>query len=189
VTELNHKGCPVLIGTRSVSAARRISEWLAEAGLEHSVLSAEQDEDEAQTVALAGARGRVTVVTNMAGRGTDIRLGASVAELGGLHVILTERHEARRIDEQLGGRSGRQGEPGQVEAILSLEDPLLSQDSPVHHRYVARVAFAIFGQGAGRFMLSLVQRRAEHRHARMRRDLFRSDQAMARTLAFSGRNE
>lgn len=99
-------GRPVLIGTRSVAASEYLSGLLTEAGLSHGVLNARQDQEEAEIIAQAGQAGCITVATNMAGRGTDIRLGGGVADLGGLHVIATERHEARRIDRQLLGRCG-----------------------------------------------------------------------------------
>ncbi|MFZ1908038.1 MAG: prepilin peptidase, partial [Burkholderiales bacterium] len=113
---------PVLIGTRSVKASEELSAVLARRGIEHALLNAKQDGEEADVISRAGEAGRVTVATNMAGRGTDIRLGPGVAESGGLHVILTEYHESRRIDRQLFGRCGRQGDPGSCEAIVSLED-------------------------------------------------------------------
>ena len=125
VASLHERGLPVLIGTRSVAASERASAELRAAGLPHTVLNAAQDQHEAEIVARAGERGRITVATNMAGRGTDIHLGGDMNELGGLHVIMTERHDARRIDLQLAGRSGRQGQPGSFEAILSLEDSLM----------------------------------------------------------------
>jgi preprotein translocase subunit SecA len=117
-------GRPVLIGTRSVRASEEISGVLGELGIPHALLNAKQDQTEAEVVALAAQPGRVTVATNMAGRGTDIRLGQGVAERGGLHVILTEYHESRRIDRQLFGRCARQGDPGSCEAIVSLEDEI-----------------------------------------------------------------
>src|SRR5439155_24541613 len=98
---------------------------LTQVGIEHQVLNARQDANEAQIVSLAGQEGKVTVATNMAGRGTDIKLGPGVAAKGGLHVIGTERHEAERIDRQLAGRAGRQGDPGSAQFFLSLEDNLL----------------------------------------------------------------
>src|SRR5262249_59198798 len=118
---------PVLIGTRSVAASEEMSAQLTAAGVEHVVLNAAQDRAEAEIVGAAGQGGRVTVATNMAGRGTDIALADGVAPRGGLHVIMSERHEAGRIDRQLAGRCARQGDPGQFRAILSLDDPLLAQ--------------------------------------------------------------
>src|SRR5437667_1324490 len=115
----------VLIGTRTVEASKKLSAKLTAVGIKHQVLNAEQNEREAEIVAEAGQPGTVTVATNMAGRGTDIKLGKGVAEAGGLHVIGTERHEAERIDRQLQGRSGRQGDPGSAQFMVSLEDQLL----------------------------------------------------------------
>ncbi len=108
---------PVLIGTRSIEKSEKLSALLTAANIEHQVLNAKNHEIEAQIVAQAGQPGRVTVATNMAGRGTDIKLGDGVAELGGLHVIGTERHESRRIDRQLAGRCARQGDPGYLPVL------------------------------------------------------------------------
>jgi preprotein translocase subunit SecA len=189
VAQLHATGVPVLIGTRSVAASERASAELKAAGLPHTVLNATQDRHEAEIIAQAGERGRITIATNMAGRGTDIHLGEGAAELGGLHVIMTERHDARRIDDQLAGRSGRQGEPGCFQAILSMEDPLMDFDTgPILSR-LAKPAMGMAGDWVGRAMLRLAQRRAEWLHARMRADLLRSDRSQSKTLAFSGRPE
>ncbi|CUS78527.1 Helicase conserved C-terminal domain-containing protein, partial [Candidatus Kryptonium thompsonii] len=124
--ERMHKiGRPVLVGTTSVEVSELLSRMLKRRGIPHNVLNAKHHQREAEIVANAGLRGMVTIATNMAGRGTDIKLGPGVAELGGLHVIGTERHEARRIDLQLRGRAGRQGDPGSSRFFLSLEDDLL----------------------------------------------------------------
>jgi preprotein translocase subunit SecA len=189
VRTLHQRGAPVLIGTRSVVASERASTELQAAGLPHTVLNAEQDKLEAEIVANAGEQGRITVATNMAGRGTDIHLGEGVEALGGLHVIMTECHDARRIDLQLAGRAGRQGQPGSFEAILSLEDALL--DFPLGRAF-ARLAKSIpgpRGDAIGRFVSRYAQRRAEQLHARMRVDLLRSDQWQTKTLAISGKPE
>jgi preprotein translocase subunit SecA len=189
VAQLHERGSPILIGTRSVAASERASSELTAAGLPHTVLNATQDRREAEIIAQAGERGRITVATNMAGRGTDIHLGEGAAELGGLHVIMTERHDARRIDDQLAGRSGRQGEPGCFQAILSLEDPLMDFDTgPILSR-LTKPAMQMAGDWVGRAALRLAQRRAEWLHARMRADLLRSDRTQTKTLAFSGRPE
>nr|WP_281381190.1 preprotein translocase subunit SecA [Methylobacterium brachythecii] len=191
IAELHHRGCPILVGTRSVAASARASDFLTRAGLPHTVLSAAQDGDEAATVAGAGQRGRITVVTNMAGRGTDIKLGPGVEEIGGLHVIMVERQDACRIDDQLAGRSGRQGEPGCFQAILSLDDPLL--DKSLVPRGVARRLMPLLGEARaqffGRHLLRFAQARTERLHARMRADLLRSDQMQERILAFAGHSE
>jgi preprotein translocase subunit SecA len=123
--EVHITGRPVLIGTRSIDKSVLLSKMLELSGVEHSVLNAHQIAQEAQIVAEAGQRGRVTVSTNMAGRGTDIKLGAGVAEMGGLHVICTEMHDAARIDRQLIGRCGRQGDPGTYRQYLGLDDDIL----------------------------------------------------------------
>ncbi len=125
IKQLYKKGQPVLVGTTSVEKSERLSNILKRMGVKHDVLNAKHHEREAEIVVHAGEKGRVTIATNMAGRGTDIVLGEGVAELGGLHIIGTERHESRRIDNQLRGRSGRQGDPGSSRFYLSLEDDLL----------------------------------------------------------------
>jgi len=121
----NAKGQPVLVGTVSVEKSERLSELLKQEGIPHEVLNAKNNEREAHIVAQAGQKGAVTISTNMAGRGTDIKLGAGVVELGGLHVLGTERHESRRVDNQLRGRSGRQGDPGSSQFVVSMEDDLM----------------------------------------------------------------
>src|SRR5215216_3032315 len=125
IVERNEKGQPILVGTVSVDLSERLSTLLTRRGIAHNVLNAKQHEREAEIIAEAGERGAVTIATNMAGRGTDIKLAAGVSELGGLYVLGTERHEARRIDNQLRGRSGRQGDPGESRFYLSFEDDLL----------------------------------------------------------------
>ena len=189
VSVLHKKGVPVLIGTRSVASSRAAGERLTAAGLPHRVLNAVQDAEEAEIVADAGERGRITIATNMAGRGTDIHLGEGVAALGGLHVVMTERHDARRIDLQLAGRAGRQGEPGSFEAILSLEDPLMDPENGVALSGVAKALSRVAGAWAAQGAADFAQRRAERLHARMRAELLRSDDWRKKTLAFSGRPE
>src|SRR5215210_2746602 len=125
IAERNREGQPVLVGTVSVEVSEHISALLNRRGIRHNVLNAKQHEREAETIAEAGERGAVTIATNMAGRGTDIKLGEGVPDLGGLYVLGTERHESRRIDNQLRGRSGRQGDPGESRFYLSFEDDLL----------------------------------------------------------------
>jgi preprotein translocase subunit SecA len=126
IAQLHEQGRPILVGTRSVAASEHLSLLLTEAGWPHRVLNARQDQEEAEIIAQAGVKGQITVATNMAGRGTDIILGPGVRELGGLHVIATERHDARRIDRQLCGRCGRQGDPGTFECFASLEDDVIA---------------------------------------------------------------
>jgi len=125
ITECHHKGQPVLVGTISVEVSELLSRMLKRKNIPHNVLNAKQHKSEAEVVARAGQRSAVTIATNMAGRGTDIKLGEGIKELGGLHIIGTERHESRRIDLQLRGRSGRQGDSGSSRFYLSLEDDLM----------------------------------------------------------------
>ncbi len=125
VKELNEKGQPVLVGTISVEKSEALSKLFKEEGVPHNVLNAKFHEQEAEIISKAGEKGAVTIATNMAGRGTDIKLGEGVKELGGLCVIGSERHEARRIDNQLRGRSGRQGDPGLTQFYVSMEDDLM----------------------------------------------------------------
>jgi preprotein translocase subunit SecA len=126
VQMLQALGRPVLVGTRSIDKSERLSALLRDAGIEHNVLSAREVAREAEIVAAAGQRGRVTVATNMAGRGTDITLPPEVIQLGGLHVIVSELHESSRIDRQLIGRCGRQGDPGSYRVFLALDDDILA---------------------------------------------------------------
>ena len=153
IVDMNKAGRPVLVGTVSVEKSERLSRLLEKRGVAHNVLNAKQHEREAAIVAEAGQPGAVTIATNMAGRGTDIVLGPGVADHGGLHIIGTERHESRRIDNQLRGRAGRQGDPGSSRFFISLEDDLMKifgpaadrigrlmdslQVEPIEHRWVA----------------------------------------------------
>ncbi len=188
IGRLAGQGSPVLVGTTSVGASEHLSGLLTAAGIEHRVLNARQDKDEAETVAQAGQRGKVTVATNMAGRGTDIKLEPGVADLGGLQVIATERHQAGRIDRQLYGRCARQGDPGGYCYMVSLEDDLVAMSG---WRWLVRLA--PFGAGTagvlGRLIVHLSQRGAERRHAKIRRGLLRVDEQIGKMLAFSGRTE
>ena len=188
VSDLHAEGRPVLLGTRSVAASEHVSRLLEKAGLAHRVLNARQDLEEAQIVAEAGQPGQITVATNMAGRGTDIRLGDGVAERGGLHVIATERHEASRIDRQLFGRCGRQGDPGSYEAMVSLDDELFTTYGR-RWRWLAarfRLGDRPLPSRIGEWLSRVAQRAAERRHARMRRDLLRMDEQLEKALAFTG---
>jgi preprotein translocase subunit SecA len=186
--ELAVRGRPVLIGTRSVEASERAAAALAVHGLAHRVLNARQDAGEAQTIAAAGAPGQITVATNMAGRGTDIRLAPGVAAGGGLHVILTELHEAARIDRQLVGRAARQGDPGSCRAILALDDPLFRAQGGIPAALLRALGSA--GVPLGRLVLGPLGRACQHRaeriHARTRRDTLRQDRRLDRLLAFAG---
>lgn len=155
IEELHAVGRPVLVGTTSIAQSEELSAMLKKKGIPHNVLNAKYHEKEAEIVADAGQMGAVTIATNMAGRGTDITLGEGVAELGGLHIIGTERHESRRIDNQLRGRCARQGDPGSTRFYLSLEDDLMrlfgsdnisgimdklgmDEDEPIEHKLVTR---------------------------------------------------
>src|SRR5437868_9197918 len=134
IVEMNKLGRPVLVGTVSVEKSERLAKMLERRGLKHNVLNAKQHEREAAIVAEAGQPNAVTIATNMAGRGTDIVLGPGVTDVGGLHIIGTERHESRRIDNQLRGRAGRQGDPGSSKFFISLEDDLMKVFGPAADR-------------------------------------------------------
>ena len=182
---------PVLIGTRSVKASEELSKVLQARGIEHALLNAKQDRAEAEIIALAGQAGRVTVATNMAGRGTDIRLGDGVAESGGLHVILTEYHDSRRIDRQLIGRCARQGDPGSWEAVVSLEDEIFAVQVPGAARRAAwlRQNDSWLGRAAQRGLRTAAQFAAERRSRAVRVQNLKQDQRLEQLLAFSGRGE
>ncbi len=155
INEMHELGRPVLVGTISIDVSEKISAMLKKSKVEHEVLNAKHHEREAEIIAGAGQLGKVTIATNMAGRGTDIKLGSGVVEVGGLHILGTSRHESRRIDNQLRGRSGRQGDPGSSRFFLSLEDDLLrifgsgrisgimdklgmEEDEPIEHNMISR---------------------------------------------------
>lgn len=155
ISEMHQAGRPVLVGTISIDVSEKISSMLKKVGIAHEVLNAKHHEREAEIIAGAGAKAKVTIATNMAGRGTDIKLGEGVVEAGGLHILGTSRHESRRIDNQLRGRAGRQGDPGSSRFFLSLEDDLLrifgsgrisgimdklgmEEDEPIEHNMISR---------------------------------------------------
>ena len=182
IKELNQKKRPVLVGTVSIDKSERISKLLKQQKIEHNILNAKNHEKEAEIIADAGQKGKVTISTNMAGRGTDIVLEEGVAELGGLHVIGTERHESRRIDNQLRGRSGRQGDPGSSRFFLSLQDDLMrlfgsdrisgfmeklgvEEGTPIEHPFITRSI-----EGA--------QKRVESRNFEIRKQLLEFDNEM-----------
>jgi preprotein translocase subunit SecA len=192
IAALHTEGRPVLAGTRSVAASDRLSTLLRDAGMSPQVLNARQDREEAAVVARAGEVGQITVATNMAGRGTDIRLTPEVRELGGLHVIGTERHDARRIDRQLFGRCGRQGDPGSYEMITSLEDQILrpfARAIRLWQRLVGKYLGARASDRVATRLIRAAQRAAERRHAAQRHALLDADERLETTLAFAGRGE
>jgi preprotein translocase subunit SecA len=189
VREFSGRGAPVLIGTRSVATSELFSQQLTEAGLDHVVLNAAQDKAEAEIVAAAGQPGRITVATNMAGRGTDIRLSESAVRNGGLHVIMLEAHDARRVDRQLAGRCSRQGQPGLFAPILSLQDGLLDETLSASEKAMVRIGYRLYGESFGRWVMRHAQRKAERLHARMRQGLLRSDEVLDHALAFSEKSE
>ena len=184
--EVAQQGRPVLIGTRSVAASERASALLAQHGMDHALLNAAQDAGEAAVVAGAGAAGRITVATNMAGRGTDIHLAPGVAARGGLAVILSERHDAGRIDRQLAGRCARQGEAGSLITILSLQDALLD---PLRLTRAGRMLLRLAQHRPllARWLFDVLQRRAERRHRMVRRQLMRFEARMLSAMSFAGR--
>ncbi|MBN2283214.1 MAG: preprotein translocase subunit SecA [Deltaproteobacteria bacterium] len=184
VKELHHMGRPVLIGTISIEKSELLSKYLSKNGIRHNVLNAKNHEREAEIIAQAGQPNAVTISTNMAGRGTDIKLGEGVADLGGLHILGTERHESRRIDNQLRGRSGRQGDNGSSRFYLSLEDDLLrifgaerissimdrigvEEDQPIEHNLITKA-------------IENAQRRVEGQNFDIRKHLLEYDNVMNR---------
>jgi preprotein translocase subunit SecA len=186
VQALHQAGRPVLLGTGSVADSEHVGRLLTAQGLPHRILNARQDRREAEIVARAGQPGAITVATNMAGRGTDIGLAPGVVERGGLHVLAAVRNEARRVDRQLFGRCGRQGDPGSFEVMLSLEDDLLK-------KYLPRTLIGVVQRLArwrmpviGKLAMRLTQLLVERHHARQRRNLVQLDQQLKETLAFSG---
>jgi preprotein translocase subunit SecA len=191
VRELHAEGRPVLVGTRTVAASELLSRLFATAGLSHEVINARREEEEAEIVVRAGESGRITIATNMAGRGTDIKLGEDVGGRGGLHVLLTERHEAARIDRQLEGRCARQGDPGSFEAFVSLQDPILAGPGARLALWLARLAAVVPVPVGwlGQQLVRRAQRRLEKNHARIRRELLKQDERRGTMLSFSGRPE
>ncbi len=182
IKEKHEKGQPVLVGTISIDVSEKISQMLKKQKIPHEVLNAKHHEREAEIIADAGQSGKVTIATNMAGRGTDIKLGEGVIEAGGLHILGTSRHESRRIDNQLRGRSGRQGDPGSSRFFLSLEDDLLrifgsgrisgimdklgmEEDDPIEHNMITRA-------------IENAQRKVEGHHFDIRKHLLEYDDVM-----------
>lgn len=189
--EVHRQGRPVLIGTRSVAASEHLGGIFAGAGLDFQLLNAKQDEAEAAIIAGAGEPGRITIATNMAGRGTDIKLAAGIAEAGGLHVIITEIHDAARVDRQLVGRCARQGDNGTCQAILSLEDRMLDNTAKMLKSWVVELygVNRTMGMLAGRFLFARAQKKIEKFHAGIRRQLIKHDAGQGEMLSFSGRIE
>ena len=192
IRKVNATGQPILVGTRSVHDSERISGLLTELELEHEVLNAVRHAEEAQIVAQAGQEGRITVATNMAGRGTDIKLGRGVAELGGLYVIATDRQESGRIDRQLAGRSGRMGDPGLAGTFLSLQDEL-------PRRYATKATEFLMKRYPGKDgppkniagpvtkrLFNKAQKRAEQTAFKQRRAVLRTDHWLDEYLGFAG---
>ncbi|MBF0184827.1 MAG: preprotein translocase subunit SecA [Magnetococcales bacterium] len=186
-------GQAVLVGTRSIAASEALSARLQEAGLPHRVLNAKQDKAEAELIEQAGRRGQVTIATNMAGRGTDIRLDEEVLQAGGLHVILTEGHDNARIDRQLIGRCARQGDPGSAQSFVSLQDELAEQGLGSFGAKFANIFSAHprsrLLQAIAGILYRTAQWRTEQEQRRVRRRLLRADFQIRRALSFSGRME
>ena len=183
VKTIHETGRPILIGVRSVRASEHLSRLLKDENLEHQVLNAIYHRQEAQIVAEAGKEGKITVATNMAGRGTDIKLGRGVAELGGLHVIAAEPNDSGRIDRQLFGRGARQGDPGSAQAIFSIEDEIVT-------RYAKGVAAYIKNHYTnGKYtaiIIYLAQIRAEWLAIRQRKAVLKTDHWLDEQLGFTG---
>ena len=183
---------PVLLATRTVAASERLSSALTRAGLPHQVLNARNEAAEAAIVAQAGQAGRITISTNMAGRGTDIKLGGGVDLLGGLHVIVAECNEAARLDRQLFGRAGRQGDPGSYERVLSLDDELMRAHAPAWLRaWIAELVSAKpeLGGLLARCAFGFLRARLERTAARRRRLALFEDRRIGDALSFSGSME
>jgi len=192
IQELHKQGRPVLVGTRTVEDSERVGEMLSRKGLPHRVLNARQDQQEAALVSDAGKTGSITVATNMAGRGTDIPLGAGVEKLGGLHVISVEHNESRRIDRQLFGRCARQGAPGSAESILSLEDDILSRYSPKYLQKLAvngRKDSDMKTVWKNRLLIAVCQFRSERALRSRRRTLEHMEEYLGKILSFAGQQD
>ena len=188
IRSVHRSGRPILIGTGSIRESETLSHRLTSEGIAHRLLNALQHASEAEIIADAGQKGCITVSTNMAGRGTDIQLGPGVAELGGLHVMATERFSAQRIDRQLAGRCARQGDPGSTQVFISLEDELIQKNSPIvaaalrrfHGKHGREISSAFWRQ-----MILTLQRRVERLSFRMRRDVLSADNWLDQNLGFA----
>lgn len=183
IEQLHAKGRPILVGTRSVAASEKLGDLLRGRGLEFHLLNASRLAEEATIIAIAGERGRITIATNMAGRGTDIRLGSGVAEIGGLHVIATERHESGRVDRQLFGRAGRQGDPGSAQAFISNEDELLRRHLP---KPLQGVLTSGSNTAFSKAAIRIAQRQAQHLAFKQRKAVLRADAWLDEALSFAG---
>jgi preprotein translocase subunit SecA len=184
VQRLQLSGRPVLIGTRSVEMSEALAQKLKSAGIHHQVLNARQNQEEASIIAEAGKRGKVTIATNMAGRGTDIKLGPTVAAAGGLHVLGTERHDAKRVDRQLIGRAGRQGDPGSGQFFVSLEDELLEALGRSRQESLQQIGRSGGAGDRESFapLFEKAQKKMERKHFRQRLDLMYAEKQRMETL-------
>ncbi|GAB3103356.1 prepilin peptidase [Aestuariicella hydrocarbonica] len=189
VQAIHETQAPVLIGVRSVSAIKEVAGQLTQAGLEFETLHAADDQREAEIIVSAGELGKITVATNMAGRGTDIALGQGVAAVGGLHVIMTARHDSGRIDRQLMGRCARQGNPGCFQTLQSLEDDLALVVRPSFFLTCAQSRLKKSKDTAAGWILAWGQKKLEQEHSRARERLLKNDHSESELLAFSGHPE
>ncbi len=181
---------PILIGTGSIRESKELSQRLRTVGIDHRLMNAVEHASEAQIISQAGHQGRITVSTNMAGRGTDIKLGPGVAQLGGLHVIATDRFSARRIDRQLSGRCSRQGDPGSAQAFISLEDELIQKDTHLLALAMRRFYCHNDRELKSKFWRRWVkeaQKRAERQSLRARRDVQTADNWLDQQLGFAAK--
>jgi preprotein translocase subunit SecA len=188
IQRLHARGQPILVGTRSIKVSERLSSLLDTLGLKHETLNAKYHAQEAEIVARAGVRGCITVATNMAGRGTDIKLARGVAELGGLCVIATERHESSRVDRQLFGRSARQGDPGRAQAFLCLEDELVARNSKLMPlaRLLAGKTEKPLGNPFFRILFHRAQKKASRTALVQRKGVLSTDDWLDESLGFAG---
>ncbi|KPA10234.1 preprotein translocase subunit SecA, partial [Candidatus Magnetomorum sp. HK-1] len=187
VIKIHQTERPILVGTRNVAASEQLSMHLKETGIDCEIINAVRHEGEARIVAQAGEKGRITIATNMAGRGTDIKLAPGIGEKGGLHVIATELHESGRIDRQLFGRCARQGNPGSVQAFISLEDELIQRFVPKSVQKGMKMAFAQFGTNfIGKMLYRYAQKKAEKLSYFQRKSVLHSDKWLSQALSFTG---
>ncbi len=182
---LSENGNPVLIGTRTVAGSKLASRALDNAGLSHVVLSAEHFAEEAEIISAAGRAGQVTIATDMAGRGADISLDSESQKAGGLCVVMSEAHDSMRIDRQLAGRAGRQGDPGQFQPFLALDDQLLA-DYGINWILRAASWIKTLRSPLARYSFRRAQSKAEAVHVQMRRDLLKQDEVLNDAMSFSG---